>query len=1029
MKNLILKSSWMALLLCAIIYANAQRPVAYDSPTREYNTAMELYQKGQYGAAQEYFQYVYEHTTDQQYDLKSNSYFYEGVCAANLNNANAAFLLKDFIRQYPIHSNVPDANFYLARYYFFKKQYKRALDNFEQIDERVIRTEDLAEYYFKKGYTHLAAGDRDEAKYLFRKAREYEGQYQQKAVYYLAHLAYEDGYYEVAKADFETLKDVKEYAKVVPFYITQIQFIEGDYEAVVQNAPALMAQSQDKGELNRIIALSYYNLGQYSEAAKHLDLCLKEETNNKKSANAAPFGRSDNYAAGYTYYKTKRYNDAVTYLAKVTDTVDAMAQNAYYIIGDCDIKMNEPRQAALSFLEASKMDFSAEVQEDAFYNYAKLQYQTSNGAFGNAVKALEEYIDRYPHSTRSAEATSYLATIYATTKRYDEAIRSIEKIDSKSPELLRSYQRCTHFRALEFIENKQYKNACKMIDKSMKYQMDPALQLQNLYWKAEAEYRDNNFNKAYTDFQAYHKATGVEKDPNYPVSFYSFGYSAMRNEKYKEGQQAFTKFLTFKEFQNDEVYQADAYARLGDCYFMQKNLNAAITNYEKCEKMKSINADYALYQASRCYGYQQKIAKKTELLERFANLYPKSNYVNEVKLELAETYHAQGQYDLAINSYKDFINKNPKSPYTPQAYNRLAQAFLNIQETENSISTFKKVVEKYPGSQDAKEALSSLESIYTEQGRTGDFFDYIRSKGINSITPERQDSIAYRAAYNKYEKGNCEMATTGFNDYINNFPRGYFAAEAHFYRAECAYGRNSYDEALEDYEYLISNYRTANNEVALKKAATILFNKENYSGALSYFNDLLVNSTNEINTAYAYNGIMRCAFELNNYKEALEGAKGYLSSETADQDLKESAQLIAGRSSFELRDYNAAKKYLKPLAKASNGDHSAEAAYYCALLEYKQGNYDECERVITEILEANYTSSYWLANTFILYGDFYAAKGNDFQARHTYQSIVDNYDGADLRDVAQQRIAKLDAKINKANSQNSNSRPEQDDEE
>lgn len=1007
MKNLIAKASWVLLFVIAINFSYAQRPVSYDSPKREYNTAMELYQKGQYGAAQEYFQYVYENTTDQQYDLKSNSYFYEGVCAANLNNGNAAFLLKDFVRKYPIHTYVPEANFYIGRYYFYKKQYKKALNSFNEIDERTVKQEDLAEYYFKKGYSELVAGDRDDAKYHLREAKKYDGQYQQKATYYLAHLAYENEQYEAALEGFDTLKDVKEYSKIVPFYITQIQFIEGDYEAVVATAPAQLAQSDNKAELNRIIALSHYNLGHYSEADSYFDAMMKNEESTR-SSNKMELTRVDYYALGYTKYKTQAYVDAAKYFAEVTDTADALSQNAFYIIGDCYLKQSQPRQAALSFLEASKMDFIPEIQEDAFYNYAKLQYQTSNGALNNAIGALQEYVTRYPNTTRCTEVSSYLANIYASTKKYDEAIKAIEKLDTKSPELLRSYQRCTHFRAMEYIENKQYKNAGKMLEKSMKYQLDPAIQLQNLYWKAEAEYRDGNYAKSATSFQVYHKASGVESDPNYPISFYSAGYSAMRNDKYKDAQKHFEKFLTYKDKFENKQYEADAYARLGDCFYMQKELDKAIQNYDKCVKMKSVNADYALFQEGKCYGYKQDNSKKVELLEKFNTVYSKSNYASEAQLELAATYHAQGQYNQAIKSYVEFINQNPKSPYTSQAYNRLAQAYLNIEDVDQSISTYKKVVEKYPGSREAKDALSCLENIYTDLGRTGDFFDYIRSKGINSITPERQDSIAYRAAMSKYEKGNCEMATNGFTEYLNNFPHGYFAAEAHFFRGECAYGRNSYDEALDDYTYLLDNYRTEYNETAVKKAATIMFNREKYREALGYFNELLSCSTNDINTSYAYNGIMRCAYQLKNYREALEGAKGYLSTEQADQEVKEDAQLIAGCCSFELRDYTAAKKYLRPLAKASTNDISAEAAYYCALLEYKQGHYDECEKVIGEILEANYTSSYWIANTFILYGDFYVAKGNTFQARHTYQSIVDNYDGEDLRIVARQRIQNLD---------------------
>ena len=1006
MKRLVYSSILIIILLGFTTLTKAQRPVAYDSPHYEYKTATELFQKGQYGAAQEYFQYVYENTSDQQYDLKTNAYFYQGVCAAKLNNGNAAFLLKDFIRKYPIHSCVPEARYQLALYYFFKKDYKRALDNFDEIDERTVGNNDLAEYYFKKGYANLVKGDIDDAKYLFRKASEYNGPYQQKAVYYRAYIAYEEGQYVAALEDFKSLEGVKEFSATVPFYIAQIHFINKDYETVVETAPALLSQSTDKAELNRIIALSHYNLGNYKEADRYFEdfLTLNEKT---KSGARVELPASDCYAIGFTKYRLQQYKAAVSYLSKATKENDALAQSAYYLIGDCQIKTGEPRLAAQSFLEASKMDFNAEIQEDAYYNYAKLQYETASAPFSNAISALEDYVKKYPHSTRSEEATTYLAKIYSSSKNYSEAIKAIERLDSKNPEIMRSYQRCTHFRALQLINNKEYKNAGKMLEKSLQYPMNQQIHLSNLYWKAEALYRAEEYQKAYNAFQIFHKSTGATSDPNYTPSLYSYGYAAMKSESYREAQQAFEKYLA-TDIEQDE-YRADALARLGDCYFMQRKLQNAVSNYEKCEKMKSLNADYALYQLSRCYGYLNNNTKKVQTLEKFTQLYGKSSYIDKAEYELANTYHSQNQYSKAINAYQDFIRKYPKSAYVREAHNKLAQAYLNSQETDKSIATFKKVIEQYPGSQEAKDALANLESIYSEQGKTGEFFDYIRSKGNISISPERQDSVTYRAAESKYIKGNCEMATNGFNDYIKNFPEGYFIADARFYRAECAYGRNSFDEALADYDYLIQNYRTAHNEVALRKAASILFNKGEFQRALDYFKELLGCATNENNSSYAYNGIMRCAFELGNYQEAFDGAKGYLSSPSADPEYKEDAQLIAGESAYFLRNYTAVKKYLSPLAKKSTSDISAEAAYYCALSEFTQGNLDACETAIGEILESNYTSGYWLASTFILYGDFYFAKENYFQARHTYQSIVDNYDGEDLRQAARERIAKIDA--------------------
>ena len=206
--------------------------------------------------------------------------------------------------------------------------------------------------------------------------------------------------------------------------------------------------------LKRIIGLAYYNLGNYNDSVHYMIVFINQSTTQK--AGASEPGRSDLYAIGYTFYKTRQYSDAVTYLSKVTDNEDAMTQNAYYVIGDCYLKQDKLNLATQNFFEASKFDFIPEIQEDALYNYAKLQYQTASVPFSSAIKALEDYINRYPHATRSEEATTYLSKIYASTKNYREAISSIEKINSKSPALMKSYQRCTHFRALELINNREY---------------------------------------------------------------------------------------------------------------------------------------------------------------------------------------------------------------------------------------------------------------------------------------------------------------------------------------------------------------------------------------------------------------------------------------------------------------------------------------------------------------------------------------------------------------------------------------------
>ncbi|MDE7451152.1 MAG: hypothetical protein K2M66_03300, partial [Alistipes sp.] len=52
---------------------------------------------------------------------------------------------------------------------------------------------------------------------------------------------------------------------------------------------------------------------------------------------------------------------------------------------------------------------------------------------------------------------------------------------------------------------------------------------------------------------------------------------------------------------------------------------------------------------------------------------------------------------------------------------------------------------------------------------------------------------------------------------------------------------------------------------------------------------------------------------------------------------------------------------------------------------------------------------YWLAKAYLLLGEVYLQKGDDFQARATWQSIVNGYSPADdgIVDEADARIRKL----------------------
>lgn len=1000
-KGSLLTVLFVAALLCT---GKAQRTENFKSPQYEFKTAMDLFNKEKYGSAQQYFRYVYENTEDVQQDLKTNSFFYMGVCAAKLDNQDAAFLLQSFIDRYPVHSSVSEARFYLGRYYFSRKQWKKVIAQFDEIMENEIQPESVTEFNFKKGYSYFMTDDFEKAKAYFKVAREQDGPYQKRSIYYLAYMAYQDGQYEAALEDFMLLKDEPEFKSEISNFLTQIYFKQGRYEDVLAMAPKNI-NTKDISQLQvlRCVALSQYNLNDYETAAGNFDKLL--------ASNKVKMERDDYFAAGFTYYRMQDYEKAIEYFSMAVDDKqpDLMTQNSYYLLADCYIKTLQYNLASQSFKEAYKYDFDPEVKEDALYNYAKLQYETSKSPFNNAIQALEDYINTYPHSSRSEEASSFLSKIYMSTQNYQAAINSIEQLSTKNHDILKAYQRCTYFRALEQINNRNYKDALALLGKTLSAPINSQINVDALYWKGETQYRNEQYQEAYYSLQSFQRAADAANSEFYTPSFYTLGYSALKIKRYRDAAGYFKKYIDMTNGQADlRDVQADATARLADCYFMQQDLASAIKYYEKCEAMHQSNSDYALYQQAKCYGYQKNNSKKIQALERFVNTYDKSAYMDDADYDLAVTYHAQNDYAHAISAYRDFIRKHPKSPYIRQVHTRLAQAYLNSDNTPMAISTYKYVVETYPGSQEAKDALANLENIYTEEGNTSEFFDYVRTKNMN-ISADRQDSIAFKAAENKYNRGDCEGSVRACADYLRQFPNGSFAAKAHFYKAECEYGQRNYSDALADYEAIIKKYKTEYNVTALHKSASILYNDKEYARALNYFNKLLENTTDGDEIIFGNNGAMRCAYFLQKYQQALASAMNLLNIDQVDAELRQEALLVAGNSAMEVKDWTTARNSFRALASSGSNDLCAEAAYHLADIALNvDHDLAACETQIKAILASNYSSEYWYARTFILYGDLYKEKGNYFQARHTYQSIVDNYEGEDLVKMAIEKIAQLD---------------------
>ncbi|MCX6294499.1 MAG: tetratricopeptide repeat protein, partial [Bacteroidetes bacterium] len=769
-----LKGVVLSVVLFLSVSVFAQKTVQATHEDSEFKTGIELFQKEKYGAAQKSFVKIIESHKDPQSLIRIDAEYYNAICAIELFNKDGELYLKEFVIDHPESPKVKAAYFYLGKYDYRKKKYKEAIDWFAKVDIYDLTTEELAEYYFKRGYSFFESEKLTEAKKVFYEIKDVDNKYAAAAKYYYAHILYGEKNYETALPDFLKLQTNETFGPIVPYYIAQIYFLEGKYESVISYAPALLDSAITKRipEIAKIIGESYYRTSKYKEAIPYLK---------KHEKASGALSRKDNYQLGFANYKVNEYEEAVNYFIKIGNIDDSLEQSAFYHMADCYIKTDSKQNALNAFGLASKLEFDKTIQEEALYNYAKLAYELAFNPYNEAIRAFQKYIKDFPNASHVDEAYTYLANVFITTKSYKDALEAIESIKVLTPELKQAHQKVAYYRGVDLFNNMEYADAIKSFDKSNTYLFDKNIRANAIYWKAESYYRLKQYPDAVDFYLDYIAEPGAIGKSELSEANYNIGYSYYKLKDYTNSNLWFRKFVTFKPMANAKKIN-DAYNRIGDGYFMQRDFENAIEYYDLSYKMKLIDADYALFQKALANGVQKKYAAKISDMSAFIENYPKSPYLQKAKFELAQTYYTNNQNDLALNNFKMFIDDYPNSAYVNVSLSKIGLIYYAKKDDEKALYYFDKLIKRDRKSAEANEALTTVKAIYTAKGDPMELENILKSYG--AFIPQGElDSLTYNNGKNHYMDQDCKSVVSDFEKYISKFPDGIFITQANFYKA------------------------------------------------------------------------------------------------------------------------------------------------------------------------------------------------------------------------------------------------------
>ncbi len=961
--------------------SQAQSNVSTQGYSDNWVKGQELFERKDFGGARYCFQLVAEKEKEFS-DRKIGAEFYLASCAIELSRPEAEKKMLSFLDSYPGNSYVHDAYFQLARQKYNQEKYKKAIGWLDRTDAYQLEKDFEDEFLFIKGYSYFKINDFDQAgKYLFDLIDK-KGEYQLAANYYYGHIAYEKGNYQTALNAFDKLDADSEYASLVPYYKTQIYFLQEKYDKLLEYAPNLLEQDgvERVAEMAKMIGLAYYNQKDYSNAITYL--------NRDKSE----LNREETFALAFSYYQESDYKNASQLFPKVKAESDAISQISNYNLADCFLKLEEKGKAKEAFEKAAEIDADESIKKNALFNFAKLSYELSFTEVKETISAFDEYVALYPDSDENDEAYDFLVSVYMSTNSYEQALLSMDKIHKKSPRIKEAYQRVAYFYALELFKNSQYKASLEYINKSLVYKIyDRDIAADCLYWKAEAYYRADDFIVAIKNYQEFIQTPGVGNSKYFNNAYYNLGYCEFELDSYSKAIKWFRKYEQLMDGESSE-YLTDVQNRIGDCYFLDRNYEKAAEYYSKAAVANNWSTDYAVYQNALSQGLIGRVNKKITLLKNFSKKFFESDYKDDAMFELAKARIKKGNEREALLIYNKLISEYPQSEYVSKTLLQLGQLNYNKKNYTEAIKNYKQVIVEYSDSRESESALMGMKNVYIDMNNIQAYFRFAESLGSeNAVESSEKDSLTYLSAERLYMDGQNEKSTKAFVAYLENFPNGMFRINAAYYQGESAFNRENYPEALNAFKKVLEIEDNLFTEKALLAVSQIYFKDEDFAKAKAYFERLKSKAEIEENKRTANWGLFRCNYELKNYSDLLKGAKGLLlSSKTGERGKKEILYKRA-KAYLALKNNELAKKDLKALAKDVQSVEGAESRFLLADLLYKNKDVNGAEKLINEFIEMNSPHHYWLGKSFILLSDIFVSKKDQFQAQHTLKSVIDNY--------------------------------------
>lgn len=345
-----------------------------------------------------------------------------------------------------------------------------------------------------------------------------------------------------------------------------------------------------------------------------------------------------------------------------------------------------------AFQVARSLSFNPAIQEDSYFNYAKVLLDLGKGS--ETINEIQAFNTKFPKSKYAEEAIELVADAFINSDNLEVAVNYLKGISNRSPKLNLAYQTLSYNLGVRSYNDNQFEPAIKFFDEAILYAEKEDIKLKALLGKAEALSVQKKFDEAIQIYTPLMSSSNKSEEFVQKIRI-GLAFAYFNTKEFSKANTLFKTYVDRLKLTPNAKNNPTILLRLADTYLVSRKYEDALNYYSQAADIAKTEKDYALFQKGMTLIYLNRGNEARAAMKQVRLGFPDSKFADEAFYQENLILFNAAKYAESILGFTEIINATKASEFLAQAIFKRAQSYTNSDKYDLAILDYKRIVNEF----------------------------------------------------------------------------------------------------------------------------------------------------------------------------------------------------------------------------------------------------------------------------------------------------------------------------------------------